>query len=195
MNVLSIIAGICWAAFLAVWLLGSLYNVARAPKVERSTGAFAAGSLGSWLLPALVGRILFQFVPQPVRAEITYSNRILEAAGVAILFVATIFTLWARFKLGTMWTSSPTIKEHHELRTDGPYSVTRHPIYTGILGMLIGTTSFYGFGVLMVFVALFAAYLFLKIRAEERLLRETFGDRYRTYQSQVPKLLPVPRHL
>ncbi|MGA2872801.1 MAG: hypothetical protein ABSF27_04345 [Candidatus Dormibacteria bacterium] len=48
--------------------------------------------------------------------------------GLMVLLASTGFTLWARFALGTMWRSHPTIKEQHALRTDGPYGITRHPI-------------------------------------------------------------------
>ena len=57
--------------------------------------------------------------------------------GLVILLGSTVFTLWARFALGTMWTLDARLKEGHALRTDGPYRITRHPIYTGILGMLL----------------------------------------------------------
>jgi protein-S-isoprenylcysteine O-methyltransferase Ste14 len=38
-----------------------------------------------------------------------------------------------------MWSAAPAVKEGHQLRTTGPYAVTRHPIYTGIPGMMLGS--------------------------------------------------------
>ncbi|WP_256339288.1 hypothetical protein [Streptomyces sp. 2224.1] len=35
-----------------------------------------------------------------------------------------------------MWASVPLVQERHELRTDGPYGLVRHPIYTGFLGLI-----------------------------------------------------------
>ena len=67
--------------------------------------------------------------------------------GLAILLGSTAFTLWARVALGTMWSSSPTVKIEHQLRTDGPYAVTRHPIYTGLLGIMLGTVLLVGLGI------------------------------------------------
>jgi protein-S-isoprenylcysteine O-methyltransferase Ste14 len=64
----------------------------------------------------------------------------LQVIGVILLIAATLFTLWSRLVLGTMWSSAAAVKSDHQLRTGGPYRVTRHPIYTGILGMLAGTT-------------------------------------------------------
>ena len=66
--------------------------------------------------------------------------------GLAILICSTAFALWARVALGTMWSPSPSVKVQHQLRTDDPYGVARHPIYTGLLGMLLGTALLVGFG-------------------------------------------------
>lgn len=71
----------------------------------------------------------------------TPSVRIL---GLAILLTATAFTLWARLALGAMWSAAPAVKQQHKLHTSGPYNITRHPIYTGMLGMLLGSTLLAG---------------------------------------------------
>jgi protein-S-isoprenylcysteine O-methyltransferase Ste14 len=92
-----------------------------------------------------------------------------------------------------MWTSSAVVKEGHVLRTDGPYGITRHPIYTGILAMLSATALTAGLG-RWVPATLFALVLLLiKIRAEERLLESALGDEYRDYRRRVRALVPVPR--
>lgn len=33
-----------------------------------------------------------------------------------------------------VWVAGALVKDDHRLRTHGPYAVTRHPIYTGLLG-------------------------------------------------------------
>ena len=136
--------------------------------------------------------LLQRYVPLRFWSAISYQNQTLELLGLAILVVSSLFTLWARWNLGTMWSATPSIKERHELRTNGPYRLTRHPIYTGILGMLFGTVLYSGFGMMLVVFALFCVYLGFKIPAEERLLTETFGERYRQYQRRVPALIPIP---
>ena len=40
--------------------------------------------------------------------------------------------------LGRLFTFEMSIRDEHELITDGPYSVVRHPSYTGALLTLIG---------------------------------------------------------
>lgn len=116
-----------------------------------------------------------------------------QAVGIMVLVGSLAFTLWARYVLGTMWTSSAQVKRPHQLRTDGPYRVTRHPIYTGLLGMLAGTALTAGLGRYLALFALVLALLVLKIRAEERLLVAELGDEYEGYRRRVPSLSPLPR--
>jgi protein-S-isoprenylcysteine O-methyltransferase Ste14 len=114
----------------------------------------------------------------------------LRVLGLAVLIASTVFTLWARFSLGTMWSQAPKVKGDHQLRTHGPYAVTRHPIYTGLLGMLLGATLLSGIGQ---WIVLFPAALIVfevKIRMEERLMVATFPDEYPRYRRQVPQLIP-----
>jgi protein-S-isoprenylcysteine O-methyltransferase Ste14 len=179
------ILGLCWGLFCAVWLLGALSNSLRAPTVQKQAGPpfpwmveIAAFIIGEWL------------IPQPFWDRLTFDTLWLRVIGIIGLVLATAFTLWARFVLGQMWSSAPVARTGHQLCTDGPYRLSRHPIYTGVLGMLFGTMLLSGLG--------FYAYLFLlgivifaiKIHQEERLLRDTFGEVYVQYQQRVPPLLP-----
>lgn len=77
------------------------------------------------------------------------------------------------------------------LLTSGPYAVSRHPVYAGLL---LGAA---GFAVLRrrpeplaAWVAL-AAVLHVKTGAEERILRERFAD-YADYAARTPRLFGVP---
>jgi protein-S-isoprenylcysteine O-methyltransferase Ste14 len=117
--------------------------------------------------------------------------------GVIILCGGTALALWARFALGAMWTMDAEIKEGHALRTDGPYALTRHPIYTGILGMLLGSLLLAGVGRWILLFPVGLVLLEVKLHAEERLLAATFPDEYPRYGQRVPQLIPrlrIRRH-
>jgi protein-S-isoprenylcysteine O-methyltransferase Ste14 len=107
----------------------------------------------------------------------------LFAIGFTILLVGHI-TLW-RF-----YSSALVIKEDHRLITHGVYRFTRHPIYLGTImatiGLSVYASSLYGF------IAMLAQFpIFLnRIRMEERLLTEEFGDEYLAYKEAVNKLIP-----
>ena len=145
---------------------------------------------GAGVTFALVFLLLQRIVPLYVWAAFSLRSVVLELLGVLILIVATAFTLWARWDLGTMWSATPSIKQAHELRTDGAYRITRHPIYTGLLVMLFATMLISGFGAAVIGFVLFCIYLAIKIRTEEQMLIQTFGERYEQYRRAVPGLIP-----
>jgi protein-S-isoprenylcysteine O-methyltransferase Ste14 len=115
---------------------------------------------------------------------ITYENIWLKILGSIILIIFTIFIIWSRIVLGKIWSSSAQIKENHKLRTEGPYSITRHPIYTGLLGMLLGTTLIFGFGYSFIILVYVLIGFKVKINNEEKLLIETFGEEYKDFQKR-----------
>jgi protein-S-isoprenylcysteine O-methyltransferase Ste14 len=90
-------------------------------------------------------------------------------------------------------SSSVVARAGHELRTDGPYAIVRHPIYTGVLGMLLGTTLLNGFGRWAVALAGGLVLVWVKARAEERLLVEVFPREYERYRQRTPGLVPLLR--
>lgn len=187
------LAYVCWAAFLAVWGLGALCNAVVAPKAVRTD----LNIVGWWPRLLLGVAVLYLITRRGgligSYALPTYADPTLSVVGYVLLVTSTLFTLWARWTLGTMWTSVPTIKERHELRTHGPYRVTRHPIYSGILGMLVGTALITGSLVILAGVVAFIATVAARIRAEERLLRDTFGEEYERYSVSVSPLVPFVR--
>ena len=175
----------CWGVFALVWLGGAIYNSRRAPAVrERSV------SVSPWFIGPAAVLVLGWLVPAGLWRSITVDAGWLVVLGVAILVVSTGFTLWSRRALGTMWTSSAVVKDNHALRTDGPYGITRHPIYTGLLGMLAGTAAINGLGRWVAFFALGVLLVGLKIRTEERLLDRTLGGAYAQYRQRVPLIIP-----
>jgi protein-S-isoprenylcysteine O-methyltransferase Ste14 len=90
------------------------------------------------------------------------------------VLASTAFTIWARLKLGVMWNAAPTVKEHHVLQIGGPYRLTRHPIYTGILGMLLGSLLLAGAGRWIVAFPVLLVLFVIKIRIEERFMLAEF---------------------
>ncbi len=186
----TVVIGACWGLFGLVWVTGAAYNALRAPAVrQRSTPASA------WLVGAAGAWVIFRAVPKADWSSLRVQAALPEAIGLPILFAATAFTLWARAVLGTMWTASAAAKDAHVLHTEGPYAVTRHPIYTGILGMLLGTALASGLGRWLGVFVLAVVWVKVKVYAEERLLTKVFGEDYQRYRRRVPQLIPGLRGL
>ena len=83
-----------------------------------------------------------------------------------------------------------TVKHDHELVRSGPYALVRHPIYSGVLLALIGTTLAIGRWRGLPGLALIAAALLCKLTIEERFMSEQFGEAYARYRAEVPALIP-----
>jgi methanethiol S-methyltransferase len=75
--------------------------------------------------------------------------------------------------------------------TPGPYRLTRHPMYGGVLVALWATPTMTVAHLLFSVVA--TAYLFVAVRLEERTLVATLGDAYHRYRGRVPMLVPSLR--
>ena len=81
--------------------------------------------------------------------------------------------------------------ESHELITTGPYAWVRNPIYTSMAGMLIATgLAVSTLSVLIAAVLLSLVGILIRVRLEEKLLRDTFGEHFEEYARRVPALLP-----
>ena len=110
--------------------------------------------------------------------------------GFAFIVIGFAILLVAHITLGRFHGSTLVIRENHRLITNGIYRFTRHPIYLGVIMVCIGlalyVSSLYGFLMMSALIPLFLR----RIRIEERLLTEEFGDAYRAYKEATSKLLP-----
>ncbi len=186
---------VCVGVVALEWLAGALYNASRSsrrapssppepPKVQSGIttryGWVAVAAVCAIL--AIAGRRYFD--------HLTVAALWVRIIGLAVLAAWTLFTLWARISIGGMWTAMPRLQGGHQLRTHGPYAVTRHPIYTGGLGMLVGLTLLAGVGQWLVLFPACLIVLEVKIRMEEHLLVAAFPDEYPQYRQHVPQLVP-----
>jgi protein-S-isoprenylcysteine O-methyltransferase Ste14 len=107
-----------------------------------------------------------------------------------IVVAGVAFSVWARITLGRNWSAEVTFKQDHELIESGPYALARHPIYTGLIVMALGTAINYGrvigFGLL---VSLCGG-LWWKARQEERIMSRHFPDDYAEYKTRVRAIIP-----
>jgi protein-S-isoprenylcysteine O-methyltransferase Ste14 len=133
------------------------------------------------LVPKWHGLLAVQVIPRTALSQIT---------GTAICVLGLIFTLWARQTLAGNWSSNVTLKQGHELIRTGPYRIVRHPIYTGLLLMTIGTAIFIGQVRGGVSLLLITLGFWIKLSQEERLLLRHFPDVYPAYQHEVKALVP-----
>ena len=186
MDVLVLGANVaCWGAIVVVWIAAAVREAGTRPAV-RVRGSTEIGMV----VLAVVAIAAILLVGPSILAPFTVEAPWARLIGAGVLVGSTLFAIWARLALGRSWSVGPRAAVDVGLRTDGPYAITRHPIYTGLLGMLLGSALLGGLGQWIVLVAAGLVVAELKIRSEERLLLATFPDAYVAYRERVPRLIP-----
>ena len=116
------------------------------------------------------------------------------AISVALLLLASLFSWTGTRALGRQLRFDAGLSADHQLVTSGPYRVVRHPIYTSMLCLILGTGSMISTPLLLALaVVLFLTGTEIRVRAEERLLASHFGDSYADYRRRVPAYVPFVR--
>ncbi|HKM90666.1 MAG TPA: isoprenylcysteine carboxylmethyltransferase family protein [Candidatus Acidoferrales bacterium] len=177
---------LCWCA----WLL--LFRGHQKPAKEASVRRAPASRTGI-ALQAVSFAVLFA----PRWAGFAYPalpGPLMWVSCILVMLVATA-SVWmvaaARRVLGKQWSYEARLVEGHQLVVAGPYSHVRHPIYTAMLGMLLATgLAFSVWWGLLAALVIHAAGTAIRIHAEERLLREVFGDDFEAYRRYVPAVIP-----
>jgi protein-S-isoprenylcysteine O-methyltransferase Ste14 len=108
-----------------------------------------------------------------------------------LAFASIAIGLSAVRTLGRQWSYEARLIEGHKLVTEGPYRWVRHPIYTAMFGKLIASNFAFGapWGLLAA-GGIFVVGTLIRIRAEEKLMREAFGPAYDEYARRVPAFVP-----
>ncbi|MEP7007579.1 MAG: isoprenylcysteine carboxylmethyltransferase family protein [Sphingomonas bacterium] len=105
--------------------------------------------------------------------------------GAVLLFHASSRTM------GKNWSLVARTREDHQLIQSGPFAFVRHPIYVALFLFMVAMAIAYGhIGNLIVAVPVYALGTWLRIRHEERILREQFGADYDAYAARVKRFVP-----
>ncbi len=130
---------------------------------------------------------IWELVMQP---RSLYLLSVPNIVGLVFCVVGLTTALVAVGTLKRSYASTLVIREDHQLITHGIYRFTRHPVYLGVIIVVMGVpmyaSSLYGFLTMSVLIPLFLN----RIRIEERVLTEEFGDAYRMYRETTSKLIP-----
>jgi protein-S-isoprenylcysteine O-methyltransferase Ste14 len=178
-----LVSGGIWVAFLVYW---SAKARAPTPTVKAETQRSSLKH-GAW---REVGLLLL-FLPVPLLNGIVLPNGPLHPfVGLAVQLLGAWFYLYAKGFLGRQWSGAISIKTEHELITSGPYRRIRHPMYTGMIAMALGTAIVSTRLHAVVGAVLVAVSYVIKIGIEEVWLGEHFGPAYEEWRRHSWKLLP-----
>ena len=111
--------------------------------------------------------------------------------GVALAFAGFALLQWAQITLGESWSDTPRMLKEQSLVTSGPYQFIRHPIYTAFV-LILGSTLLISANWLigLAWLGMTLLEVASRIRFEESLMLEYFGDQYREYMKKTGRLLP-----
>ena len=182
----------CWVIFALYWFISS----SSVKSIQETRGWLAGNWHGIWLL---IGGLFLSNLPFLAKVGVSISSltillipSFIVTNVVIIIFAVTglIVAMIARRTLAGNWSRAVAFKEDHELITTGLYHYVRHPIYTGVLLMILATalsvgTLSAGIGFVIIVLG-----LWFKLRAEEELLTVHFPKEYLAYKDRTKALIP-----
>ncbi|MFA7382503.1 MAG: isoprenylcysteine carboxylmethyltransferase family protein [Desulfurivibrionaceae bacterium] len=134
----------------------------------------------SWLL-GLIVVFLIIFSESPYIKSPLYEA--LELFGFALLILATLGRIWATVYIGG--------RKDEELCQDGPYSISRNPLYLfsllGAIGIILAAQK----PIILAIIVPFFVFYYFVIKGEEERLLSFFGQEYADYAKRVGRIIPT----
>jgi protein-S-isoprenylcysteine O-methyltransferase Ste14 len=175
---------VCWFAWVGVFMRARLTS-----KGNKAVAKAPAARLGIALQAAAFALALAYFgqMRQDRPAALLIAAMVLAPLAVALAW-------WATRHLGKQWRLDAALSADHELVRTGPYGLIRHPIYASMLVLHLAVVAAWSHWPLPLFsVPLLLLGIEIRIRAEDRLLAERFGETFTAYRARVPAYLPFVR--
>ncbi|MGA9796711.1 MAG: isoprenylcysteine carboxylmethyltransferase family protein [Rhizomicrobium sp.] len=175
-----------WLGFVLSWIAAMLWS-------DRAAQRLGFGREVAYRIVLVVGGVLLAVPAHGDNGPLRLWHVGYRGAWIciALMVVGLAFAWWARVHLGRLWSGSITAKADHRVVDTGPYSIVRHPIYTGILLAILATMAAKGTVLAVAGALVIILGLWMKARLEEGFLREQLGaEAYDAYRRRVPMLLP-----
>jgi protein-S-isoprenylcysteine O-methyltransferase Ste14 len=180
---------ILWILFAMIFFFGR----GRAAPKAKTTARSNTSRVG--IAMQMLGYAIIYSVERPFFTPIAAMSKTAEAilllAASAIGAASIVLCYTAARTLGKQWSMVARIVAGHELVRQGPFSVVRNPIYLAMFGLLIQAGIVVSiWQAILPAVAIFLMGTWIRIREEERILREQFGSQFDDYARSVPAFIP-----
>ncbi|OGF53845.1 MAG: hypothetical protein A2Z21_10375 [Candidatus Fraserbacteria bacterium RBG_16_55_9] len=179
---------LCWLAFGGIFLFRKKPpQTSERMRDRRSVVGIGLQGL-SYPFVWLIRRERFTSI-MPLSPSIELALAVMTVA----LGVVSVWMIWSAVRaLGKQWSLAARVVEDHKLVMEGPYRFVRHPIYTGMLGLLLATgLSLSYWSILLLAVIVFGIGTAVRVHSEEKLLQGAFGSDWNAYVRRVPAILPL----
>lgn len=162
----------------------------RTPVVRNARGAREITLLSISLTG--LGILPFVYIATGFPRFANYPFRPLQAwIGLIVAIAALVMFRLTHKALGRNWSVSLEVRESHKLISTGVYRHVRHPMYTAfwlwavaqallLPNWVAGCAGLVGFGILF----------FGRVKKEEGLMLESFGEDYRAYMARTYRVIP-----
>jgi protein-S-isoprenylcysteine O-methyltransferase Ste14 len=178
---------VTWVLFGAIFLVGRRGAAENTARRDTTSRVGFVMQLVAYTIVLSISRTYFS----PLVAMSKTVEAFLTALTIAIGFVSIWFCYAAVRTLGKQWALVARIIEGHELITQGPYGVVRNPIYLGMFGLLLQVgLTLSSWQALVVASIIFLIGTQIRIRTEEKILRDAFGSKFDDYARRVPSFFP-----
>lgn len=178
------------SASIGLWVVFSIYWSLRSK--DRAPTKTGESILSRQLhVVAVNAALLLLILPIPGLARrFLPETRVLPVVGLVVQAAFVWLAISARRHLGTNWSGEVRIANGHELVRSGPYRYVRHPIYTALVGMYVGTALVSGQVHAPVALAVLLFAYWRKIQLEERALASAFPADHERYRSETWAWIP-----
>jgi protein-S-isoprenylcysteine O-methyltransferase Ste14 len=172
-----------WALLVAYFFLA--WARARRNRPESGRKANAGSLVGMAIEIGSIALIPLFRVADPGLPSLVY------ALAAALAMISSAFGIMAGVHLGKQLRMQAVVTEEHRLIVTGPYSVVRHPIYASMLGLLISIALVFAeWRVLLILVPVYILGTEIRVRSEDQLLAQHFGEQFEQYRADVKAYLP-----
>jgi len=189
MHSLAFIIAIGWIIFWLYWIV-SAFGAKKGTHSHANLKQFIRIRIVTFPI-AVALAVVFKNLPVSLKNHYqnAINNHLVSTAGLLMFLIGFMLAIWARRSLGKNWGMPMTQRQNPELVTSGPYAYIRHPIYTSILLMVLGSFLILNMYWLIVFIV--AAVFFIYSAAEEeRLMTQQFPKVYPSYKAKTNMLIP-----
>ena len=116
-------------------------------------------------------------------------NHSLKYIGIALLITSLIWTIIAQGHMRNSWRIGIDTETKTELVTEGLFSISRNPIFFGMILSLVGLFLTTPNAITALFLILGYIIIQIQIRLEEEFLTKVHGQSYLEYKQKVRRLI------
>ena len=173
-----------------IWVASEIL-LARTKVSDKQAGTKDKFSLRIIWITIIISIFIGMLFKYPGVGSINTAGKLIHYLGLTLIVLGLIIRWIAILKLKSMFTVDVSIQQDHKIVKSGLYKTIRHPSYLGSL------LSFLGLGIalvnwislILIILPIFIAFNY-RMKIEETVLNEEFGEEYLNYSKDTYRLFP-----